>query len=49
MCCRCFHQICLVKPFKDKKGKIVLQVFIEIVNESKCKSKTSCVDQGKKL
>ena len=32
-----FTKYACVKPLKDKKGKTVLNVFIEIVNESNCK------------
>ena len=34
-----------VKPLKDKKGKTVLDVFIEIVNESNRKSNRLGFDQ----
>ena len=36
-----------VKHLKDKKGKTVLNAFIEIVNESNCKPNKLWVDQGK--
>ena len=36
-----------VKPLKDKKGKTVLNVFIEIVNESNRKPSKLWVDQGR--
>ena len=32
-----FSNYAWVKPLKDKKGKAVLNAFIEIVNESNCK------------
>ena len=35
------------KPLKDKKGKTVLNAFIEIVNESNCKPSKLWVDQGR--
>ena len=35
------------KPLKNKKAKIVLNGFIEIVNESKCKPNKSWANQGK--
>ena len=37
-----------VKPLKDKKGKTVLNAFIEIVNESNSKPSKLWFDQGKK-
>ena len=37
LCHRCFHRVCKVKSLKDKKGKTVLNGFVEIVNESKRK------------
>ena len=36
-----------VKPQKGKNGKIALNSFVEIVNESKRKPNKSWVDQGK--
>ena len=36
-----------LKPLKDKKGKRVLNVFTEIVNESNCKLNKLWVDQGR--
>ena len=36
----------MVKPLKDKKGKIILNAFIEIVNEPNCKPNKLWVDQG---
>ena len=36
-----------IKPFKDKKGKTVLNAFIETIKESNCKSNKLWVDQGK--
>ena len=38
-----------VKPLKDEKGKAVLNVFIEIVNESNRKPNKLRVDQGRKF
>ena len=38
-----------VKPLKGKKGKTVLNGFIEIVNESNPKPNKLWVDQGKDL
>ena len=38
-----------VKPLKDKKGKTVLNVFIEIVNESNHKPNKLWVDQDRKF
>ena len=35
-----------MKPLKDKKGKTVLNAFMEIVNESNCKPNNIWVDQG---
>ena len=37
------------KPLKDKKGKTILNAFIEIVNESNCKPSKLWVDQGRGL
>ena len=36
-----------VKPLKDKKGKTVLNGFIQIVNESNRKPNKFLIDQGK--
>ena len=38
-----------VKPLKDKKGKTVLNAFIEIVNESNRKPNKLWVDQGREF
>ena len=38
-----------VKPFKDKKSKTVLNVFIEIVNESNRKPNKLWIDQGREF
>ena len=38
-----------IKPLKDKKGKTVLNAFIQIVNESNCKPNKLWVDQGRKF
>ena len=42
-----FTKYAWVKPLKDKKGKKVLNAFIEIVNESNRKSNKVWVDQGR--
>ena len=44
-----FTKYAWVKPLKDKKCKTVVNVFIEIVNESNRKPNKCWVDQGKKL
>ena len=36
-----------VKPLKDKKGKTVINAFIEIINESNCKPNKLWVDHGR--
>ena len=36
-------------PLKDKKGKTVLNAFIEIVNESNCKPHRLWIDQGREF
>ena len=36
-----------VKPLKDKKGKTVINAFIEIVNESNRKPNKLWVDHGR--
>ena len=38
-----------VKPLKDKKGKTILNTFIEIVNESNHKPNKLWVDQGREF
>ena len=38
-----------VKPLKNKKGKTVLNAFIEIVNESNRKPNELWVDQGRQF
>ena len=38
-----------VKSLKGKKGKTVLNAFIEIVNESNCKLNKLWVDQGREF
>ena len=40
-----FTKYACVKPLKDKKGKTVLNAFIEKINESYRKSNKSWVDQ----
>ena len=42
---RCFHRFAWVKPSKDKKGKSVLNAFIEIASESNRNPNTLWVDQ----
>ena len=42
-----FTKYAWVKPLKDKKGKTVLNAFIEIVNESGRKLNKLWVDQGR--
>ena len=42
-----FNKYAWVKPLKDKKGKRVLNDFMEIVNESNRKSNKLWVDQGR--
>ena len=44
-----FTKYSWVKPLKDKKGKTVLNVFIEIVNESNRKPNKLWVNQGRKF
>ena len=42
-----FSKYAWVKPLKDKKGKTVLNAFIEIVNESNFKPNKLWADQGR--
>ena len=44
-----FTKYSWVKPLKDKKGKTVLNSFIEIVNESNRKPNKLWVDQGREF
>ena len=44
-----FSKYALVKPLKDKKDKTVLNAFVEIVNESKCKPNKLWVNQGREF
>ena len=44
-----FTKCARVKPLKDKKGKTVLNAFIQIVNESNRKPNKLWVDQGRKF
>ena len=44
-----FTKYAWVKPLKDQKGKTVLKVFINIVNESNCKPNKLWVDQRREL
>ena len=46
---RFFTKYTWVKPLKDKKGKTVLNAFIEIVNESSRKPNKLWVDQGREV
>ena len=41
-----FTKYAWVKPLKDKKGKTILNAFIEIVNESNCNPNKLWVNQG---
>ena len=41
------HQMCLIKPLKDKKAKIVLNGFIEIANKSQCQPNSLWVNQAR--
>ena len=45
MCVRYFHQIYLGQTFEGKKGKRVLNGFIEIINKSECQPNKLWVDQ----
>ena len=44
-----FTKFAWVKPLKDKKGKTVLNAFIEIANESNRKPNKLCVDQEREF
>ena len=44
-----FTKYAWIKPLKYKKGKIVLNAFIEIVNESNRKQNKLWVDQGREF
>ena len=44
-----FTKFAWVKPFKDKKGKTVLNAFIKIINESNHKPNKLWVDQGREF
>ena len=44
-----FTKYAWVKALKDKKAKIVLNAFIETVNESNCKPNKLWVDQGREF
>ena len=46
LCDRCFYQISLRWTLTGKKDKIVLNAFIQIVNESNRKPNKLWVDQG---
>ena len=39
--------IWVIKPLKDKKGKTVINAFMEILSESSCTPNKSWVDQGR--
>ena len=49
----CLVDVCTkypwVKPLKEKKGKTVLNVFIEIVNQSNRKRNKLCVHSGREF
>ena len=47
MCHRCLHA--WAKPLKDKKGKTVLNAFIQKVNESNRKPNKLWVGQGREF
>ena len=44
-----FTKYAWVKPLKDRKGKTVLNTFIEILNKSNRKRNGLWVDQGREL
>ena len=44
-----FTKYAWVKPFKDKKGKTILNAFTEIVNKSNHKPNKLWVDQGREF
>ena len=44
-----FTKYACAKPLKDKKGKTVLNAFIEIINKSKCKPNKLWVDQRREI
>ena len=44
-----FPKYAWVKPLKDKKGKTVLNPFVEIVNESNCKPNKLWVFSRKRI
>ena len=44
-----FTKYAWVKPSKDKRGRTVLNAFIEIVNESNQKTNKLWVDQGREF
>ena len=44
-----FTKYAWVKPFKDKKGKSVVNAFIKIVNESNRKTNKLWFDKGREL
>ena len=44
-----FTKYACAKTLKDKKGKTILNAFIEIVNESNCKPNKLWVDQGREF
>ena len=49
LCVIFFNKYAWVKPLKDKKGKTVLNAFIEIVNESNRKRNKVWVDEGREF
>ena len=44
-----FPKYAWVKPLKDKKGKTVLNPFVEIVNESNCKPNNYGFSHGREF
>ena len=44
-----FPKYAWVKPLKDKKGKTILNPFVEIVNESNCKPNKLWVFSRKRI
>ena len=44
-----FAKYAWVKPLKYKKGKTILNIFIEIVNDSNCKANKLWFDQGREF
>ena len=44
-----FTKYAWVKPLNDKKGKTVLNAFIEMVSEFNCKQNKLRIDQGREI